>query len=99
MTAFKVRSPQPAGAGGERVARRSLVAGVAVEVLRLSSPFAKGAQDKSDSLRDDSVLRSGGAGKVAVAIRRRGGKQQVPRWARDDKLRRKAKASGPKVGH
>ena len=62
MTAFKVRSPQPAGAGGERVARRSLVAGVAVEVLRLSSPFAKGAQDKSDSLRDDSVLRSGGGG-------------------------------------
>src|SRR6266436_612566 len=33
------------------VVRGSLVAGVGVDVLRLSSPFAKGAQGKPDSLR------------------------------------------------
>jgi hypothetical protein len=38
----KVQPPQPAGAGGAELAHRSLVAGVAVGVLRLSS---------SDSLR------------------------------------------------
>src|SRR6266849_3984668 len=41
--------PQPAGAGGAELAHRSLVAGVAVEVLRLSS---------SDSLRMTAAEKS-----------------------------------------